>query len=312
MNTRPGNMRYWIKEAKNGDYISTKVLMRYDELARGTGNVNNVELEFWDCLQAALSDVARWSQAHAETAAQRDRLRKAAEMALDYIDANIMGEDFCKKYDLPFPGQCGDQYDATIAALRTALKPQAVEAPSAPQAPRPEPCPNCGKQCEHWQYGDEPCLKPPQPVAPPLTRADAVAEKVQMLRTQRNAVDVNLGLANACLVSARKEAMEERVIARLSLGELSREQQRHAKATAMVREVMDERDSARAELAALKSKLPKTKDGVSVVPGMTVYHLDWQGVITKEFGHWESPFPNLLRSCYSTRAAAEHAAKEKL
>ena len=63
-------------------------------------------------------------------------------------------------------------------------------------------------------------------------------------------------------------------------------------------------------LQAVVAKLPKTADGVRVVPGMTVYHRDWQGKVTEERTSWAPPYPKVFCCCYSTREAAEAAEAE--
>ena len=69
-------------------------------------------------------------------------------------------------------------------------------------------------------------------------------------------------------------------------------------------------DEAATEIERLRAeieRLPKTKDGVSVVPGMEVWHRDWEGRVQPETGGWASPWPAVLACCYSTREAAEAA-----
>ena len=75
------------------------------------------------------------------------------------------------------------------------------------------------------------------------------------------------------------------------------------KVTSVGPEVLD-------EIERLRAMFPKTADGVPVVPGQLVWHRDWRGNVSKAYGEWQSPFPNLLRCCYSTREAAEAARTE--
>jgi hypothetical protein len=57
-------------------------------------------------------------------------------------------------------------------------------------------------------------------------------------------------------------------------------------------------------LKAIVGKLPKTADSVPIVPGMTVYHRDWEGNVTEERTSWAPPYPKVFGCCYSTREAA--------
>ena len=72
-------------------------------------------------------------------------------------------------------------------------------------------------------------------------------------------------------------------------------------------------------LRAIVDRLPKcwrlNESGelvqdVPVVPEQQVWHRDWRGTVSETCGEWESPFPNLLRCCYDTPAAAEAARTE--
>ena len=73
-------------------------------------------------------------------------------------------------------------------------------------------------------------------------------------------------------------------------------------------------------LQAIVDKLPKTADGASVVPGMTVWYHDWlyksgedsplldEIVVMSRPQVWGSP--EEWTACYSTKEAAEAAGKE--
>ena len=70
-----------------------------------------------------------------------------------------------------------------------------------------------------------------------------------------------------------------------------------------------------AELSELKAKLPKTADGVSVVPGMMLWHVIGDGPVPSKVFDWSTV--NALSEdmehgfvFYSTREAAQQAAKE--
>jgi len=75
--------------------------------------------------------------------------------------------------------------------------------------------------------------------------------------------------------------------------------------------------AANAKLQAIVDKLPKTADGVAVMPGMKIWLDDSDGPVERVDTaicttpgpqvHWYEP---IWSQCYSTRAAAE-AAKEK-
>ncbi len=67
------------------------------------------------------------------------------------------------------------------------------------------------------------------------------------------------------------------------------------------------RDLTHADLQAIVDKLPKTADGVPIVPGMRVYHRDWKGNVTDERTSWAPPYPKVFCCCYSSREAAEAA-----
>ena len=81
-----------------------------------------------------------------------------------------------------------------------------------------------------------------------------------------------------------------------------------------VRELEAERD----RLAAIVEKLPKTADGLTLVPGMTVYRISQSGsinvhevdLISEHGWHDDDPYPH-HGPIYSSRAAADAAAKEK-
>ncbi len=81
--------------------------------------------------------------------------------------------------------------------------------------------------------------------------------------------------------------------------------------TSQTQEAAKQMRAERDRLQTIVDKLPKTADGVPVVPGIKVWHRDYLGVVTEEAGVWKPPFPGLLVCCYSTREAAEAAAKDK-
>ncbi len=94
--------------------------------------------------------------------------------------------------------------------------------------------------------------------------------------------------------------------------------------------VMGDQGERIVALEAIVDKLPKTADGVPVVPGMDVWckdavshprstvgcyqwhvkNVDFRGLISGTF-HNVSEGPHDASACYSTRQAAEAAAKEK-
>jgi hypothetical protein len=71
-------------------------------------------------------------------------------------------------------------------------------------------------------------------------------------------------------------------------------------------------------LRAIVDRLPVTADGVPVAPGMTIYEpASKYGAPVEPFvanavyAFTDAPLHNIYRECYSTREAAEAAAKEK-
>lgn len=73
---------------------------------------------------------------------------------------------------------------------------------------------------------------------------------------------------------------------------------------------LEQRQDEIERLQAIVDRLPKTADGSPILPGQVVYHRDRRGKIRPETMVLASPFPHLLKCCYSTREAAE-AAKGK-
>ena len=62
-------------------------------------------------------------------------------------------------------------------------------------------------------------------------------------------------------------------------------------------------------LYAIVERLPKTADGVAVVPGMDCVYR-WQAVGGGYIGEFHETAKHLIEASYSTRAAAEAAQKE--
>ena len=80
----------------------------------------------------------------------------------------------------------------------------------------------------------------------------------------------------------------------------------------VVADLLAEVDRLRAELSRLQSALPKTADGVAVVPGMMVWYRTGHHVVHRTV-EMRAQLRNMacmsVSGCYSTREAAE-AAKE--
>ncbi len=92
--------------------------------------------------------------------------------------------------------------------------------------------------------------------------------------------------------------------------------------TALVRAGLTGKINAICEVArayeAIVAKLPKTADGVPIVPGMKVYQTDPTGYVqgydvgvnqAADDSSWPSPAYLTYSQCYSTREAAEAAAE---
>ena len=77
------------------------------------------------------------------------------------------------------------------------------------------------------------------------------------------------------------------------------------------RKTVADRDTRIAELEGIVAKLPKTKDGVVVTPGMELWWLSRGriGECRDNVGYMNPDFSMFFRDCYSTPEAAE-AAKE--